>query len=53
MKARRPMPRDQVAFMIVLILLSVLTIVLWFMDPSHQPSGHSRIDWPPAQPGKP
>jgi hypothetical protein len=47
------MPRDQVAFMVVLILLSTLAAVLWFMDPSHQPSGRSRIPWPPAQPAKP
>ena len=53
MKARRPMPRDQVAFMVVLILLSALIVLLWFMDPSHQPSGGSRIPWPPAPTAKP
>lgn len=53
MKAHRPMPRDQVTFMVVFILLSALTIVLWCMDPSHQPTGGSRIPWPIAQPAKP
>jgi hypothetical protein len=53
MKARHPMPRDQVMFMAVLILLSLLAIILWFKDPAHRYSGESRVGWPPAAPAKP
>lgn len=51
MKARRPMPREQVMTMAVFILLALLGVILWFGDPNHRPSGSSRIPWPaPAKP---
>jgi hypothetical protein len=51
MKIRRPTSRDQMLFMIVLILLSLLAIILWFKDPLHRYSGESRVGWPaPAKP---
>ncbi len=53
MKPRPPMPRDQVVFMVVLILLALLVILLWFMDPAHQYTGPSRVGWPPAPSAKP
>jgi hypothetical protein len=34
-------------------MLAALAVALWFADPSHQPDGRSRIDWPPAEPKKP
>jgi hypothetical protein len=53
MKPRPPMPRDQLVFMAVLILLTLLVILLWFADPAHQYSGQSRVGWPPASSPKP
>jgi hypothetical protein len=53
MRTRRPMPRAQVMFMAVLILLSLLAVILWFKDPAHRYSGKSRVGWPPAAPAKP
>jgi hypothetical protein len=51
LKARRPLPREQLRFTAMLILLSILAVLLWFKDPEHQYSGHSRVGWPPpAQP---
>jgi hypothetical protein len=53
MKARRPMPRDQLMFAATLVLLLVLAVILWFKDPRHQDSGPSRIPWPAPAPAKP
>jgi hypothetical protein len=53
MKALKQMPRHQIMYMIVLILLSILAAVLWFSDPAHRPDGQSRINWPPASTTKP
>jgi hypothetical protein len=47
------MPRDQLLFMAVLILLAILMVILWMKDPSHQTSGESRAEWPPAETQKP
>ena len=53
MRTRRPMPRHQVMFMAVMILLCLLAVILWFKDPAHRYSGQSRVGWPPASPAKP
>lgn len=53
MKPPRQMPRSQVMFMAVLILLAALVVLLWFNDPAHRPSGKSRVDWPSVSPAKP
>ena len=42
-------PHDQLLFMTMLILLFILLVVLWIKDPSHQVSGESRVEWPPAK----
>jgi len=46
MKSPRQMPREQLMFAAVLILLSLLTVLLWLNDPNRR-VGQSRIDWPP------
>jgi hypothetical protein len=38
-------------FVVVLSALAALIAILWFADPTHQPQGESRVDWPVA-PGK-
>ena len=53
MKTRRPLPRPQLMFTAVLFLLALLAAILWFADPSHRPTGGSRIHWPPPSPAKP
>ena len=53
MKAPRPMSRDQLMFMAVLVLLAVLATLLWFQDPAHRYAGKSRVDWPPPVQPKP
>jgi hypothetical protein len=53
MSARRPLPRDQLMFTAVLILLTLFAVLLWFKDPAHRYSGKSRVDWPPVAPAKP
>jgi predicted secreted protein len=51
-KAPAPLGKD-IRVLIVLIVLAALMAVLWFADPSHQPNGESRAEWPVAQPAKP
>ena len=47
-----PLGRDAL-FFVVLIFLAILIAVLWFADPSHQPQGESRAEWPKAPSEKP
>ena len=53
MKPRRPLPRHQLMSTAVLCLLALLTVLLWFADPTHRTSGRSRIDWPALGAAKP
>jgi hypothetical protein len=53
MKGRHPESPDQVIFTAILIGLALLVTVLWFTDPAHRYSGHSRVGWPPPAPSKP
>ncbi len=51
MRRSRPMPRNQVTFLVILLLLAGLGVVFWFADPNHRRAGPSRVEWP--APGKP
>ena len=52
--SKRPDPLGQDRFFVVVLLaLAALIAILWFADPTHQPQGESRVDWPVAQPAKP
>jgi len=51
-KGEAPLGKDFPA-LIGLIILVALAVILWFADPSHQPSGESRAEWPPVHPAKP
>ena len=53
MKTSRPMPREQLLFAVVLILLSVLAVLLWLNDPNRPPPGKSRVGWPAPVQAKP
>jgi hypothetical protein len=45
--------RDHRTYLVVLTGLTLAAIVLWFSDPSHRPTGASRIPWPDwSQPGR-
>jgi hypothetical protein len=35
---------------VALLALVVAAVMLWFADPSHQPTGGSRILWPAPTP---
>lgn len=53
MKTLRRLPREHVVFMAFLLLLAALAAYFWLKDPSHEPAGKSRIEWPPAVSTKP
>jgi hypothetical protein len=53
MKPRRPVAREHVMFVAVLVLLSILVVILWLKDPAHRYNGKSRVDWPPPAQSKP
>ncbi len=42
--------REHIIFGVVLLVLVLATVVLWFMDPAHRPTGGSRIFWPGPAP---
>ena len=42
----RPLPHFDWLATVVLLLLVLLASLLWSVDPAHQASGGSRIDWP-------
>ena len=49
---RDPLGHDT-PFVILLVILAVLVVILWFVDPAHQPHGESRLEWPPPASTKP
>lgn len=42
--------RGDLVFLAVLFALVLATVLLWFADPNHRPTGGSRIPWPAAAP---
>jgi hypothetical protein len=46
MKPNLKTDRDHWFYLVLLVGLILAAIVLWFSDPSHQPTGVSRIPWP-------
>lgn len=47
------MPREQLMFAAVLILLSLLAVLLWLNDPNRRTDGKSRVGWPAPATTKP
>jgi hypothetical protein len=44
--AENAKPSGDWVFMIALIILGALVVILWVLDPSHRPTGESRVHWP-------
>lgn len=45
--------RGDVGFAVFMLGLALLTLILWLADPSHDPGGRSRVDWPEPQTARP